>query len=109
LLVIARTLVLDSGLNIYLAILGMGLATYATRLAGYWLLQGRAIKGRMLASLEAVPPAILTAVIAPAVFMEGNASMIAGAITLTSALLRLPLLVTISIGVCSLAVLRQII
>jgi uncharacterized membrane protein len=98
---------LDSGLNIYLAILGMGLATYGTRLAGYWLLQGRTIKGRFLVALEAVPPAILTAVIAPAVFMEGPASMLAGATTLISALLRLPLLVTIGIGVASVALLRQ--
>jgi uncharacterized membrane protein len=87
--------------------LGMGLATYGTRLAGYWLLQGRTIKGRFLVALEAVPPAILTAVIAPAVFMEGPASMLAGATTLISALLRLPLLVTIGIGVASVALLRQ--
>jgi uncharacterized membrane protein len=98
---------LDSGLNIYLAILGMGLATYATRLAGYWLLQGRTIKGRFLVALEAVPPAILTAVIAPAVFMQGPASMLAGAATLIAALLRLPLLVTIGVGVASVALLRQ--
>lgn len=98
---------LDSGFNIYLAILGMGLATYATRLAGYWLLQGRTIKGRFLVALEAVPPAILTAVIAPAVFMQGPASMLAGAATLISALLRLPLLVTIAVGVVSVAIFRQ--
>lgn len=98
---------LDGGWNIYLAILGMGLATYATRLAGYWLLQGRAITGRMLVALEAVPPAILTAVIAPAIFMEGTANILAGALTLGAALLRLPLLLTIAIGVASVAVLRQ--
>ena len=43
---------------LYVAIFGMALATYATRLAGYWLLQGRVISGRMKAALEAVPPAI---------------------------------------------------
>jgi uncharacterized membrane protein len=98
----------DGGLNIYLAILGMAVATYATRLAGYWLLQGRSIKGRFLVALEAVPPAILTAVIAPTVFMEGPASMLAGAATLASALLRMPLLVTIAVGVASVAMLRQV-
>jgi uncharacterized membrane protein len=102
-----KTLMLDSGLNIYLAILGMAVVTYATRLAGYWLLQGREINGRMLVALEAVPPAILTAVIAPAVFMQGPVSMVAGAATLASALLRMPLLVTIAVGVVSVAVLRQ--
>jgi uncharacterized membrane protein len=99
---------LDGSINIYLAILGMGVATYATRLAGYWFLQGRTIKGRLLVALEAVPPAILTAVIAPTVFMEGPASMLAGAATLISALLRMPLLVTIAVGVASVALLRQV-
>lgn len=99
---------LEGSINIYLAILGMGLATYATRLAGYWFLQGRIIKGRLLVALEAVPPAILTAVIAPTVFMEGPASMLAGAATLISALLRMPLLVTIALGVASVALLRQV-
>jgi uncharacterized membrane protein len=99
---------LDGSINIYLAILGMGLATYATRLAGYWFLQGRTIKGRLLVALEAVPPAILTAVIAPTVFMEGPASMLAGAVTLISALLRMPLLLTIAVGVASVALLRQV-
>jgi uncharacterized membrane protein len=99
---------LDGNANIYFAILGMGVATYATRLTGYWLLQGRTIKGRLLVALEAVPPAILTAVIAPTVFMEGPASMLAGAATLISALLRMPLLVTIAVGVASVAFLRQV-
>jgi uncharacterized membrane protein len=98
----------DGGLSIYLVILGMAVATYATRLAGYWLLQGRSIKGRYLAALEAVPPAILTAVIAPMVFMEGPASMLAGAATLAFALMRMPLLVTIAVGVASVALLRQV-
>jgi uncharacterized membrane protein len=41
------------------------------------------------------------------VFMEGPAEMIAGVLTLAAALLRLPLLLTIAIGVASAAVLRQ--
>ena len=95
------------GYFIYLAILGMALTTYATRLAGYWLLQGTEIKGRFKAAMEAVPPAILTAVIAPTVFLQGPAEMISGAITLVAALLKLPLLATIAIGVGSVAVLRM--
>ena len=98
----------NGDLHLYLAIFGMAIATYSTRLAGYWLLQGRTIRGRYLAALEAVPPAILTAVIAPTVLMEGPASMLAGAATLVTALLRMPLLVTIAVGVGSVAALRQI-
>jgi uncharacterized membrane protein len=94
---------------IYFAILGMALTTYATRLAGYWLLQGTEIKGRFKAALEAVPPAILTAVIAPTVFLQGPAEMISGAITLVAALLKLPLLATIAIGVGSVSMLRLLV
>lgn len=88
------------------AVVLMGFATYGTRVSGYLLLRGVKIEGRMKAALDAVPPAILTAVIAPAVFLNGWAEMIAGAMTLTVALLRAPLLVTIGIGVASVVALR---
>ena len=91
-----------------LIILFMGLAIYSTRLAGYWLLRGRPITGRAKAALDAVPPAILTAVIAPAVFLQGPAEMIAGAVTLLAALLRLPLLVVIIVGVACVAGLKLV-
>jgi uncharacterized membrane protein len=94
------------GNDIYLMIFGMAVATYATRLAGYWVLQGRVVGGRLKAALEAVPPAILTAVIAPTVFLEGPAGMIGGAVTLAVAMLRAPLLVTIAAGVGTVALLR---
>lgn len=99
----------EAGSGIYLMILGMGLATYATRLAGYWFLRGKHISPRLKVALEAVPPAILTAVIAPAVFLQGTAEMLAGAVTLLAAILRLPLLVTIGLGVGSVALFRYFI
>lgn len=91
-----------------LLILLMGLATYSTRIAGYWLLRGRKVEGRMKAALDAVPPAILMAVIAPTVFLLGYAEMMAGALTLVAALLRLPLLVTIAVGMASVVVFRMV-
>lgn len=90
-----------------LLIVLMGLATYGTRIAGYWLLRGRKVEGRMKAALDAVPPAILMAVIAPTVFLQGYAEMVAGAVTLISALMRLPLLVTILVGMVSVVVFRM--
>lgn len=93
---------------LFLAIVLMGLATYGTRLSGYLLLRGMKIEGRVKAAIDAVPPAILTAVIAPAVFLQGWAEMIAGAVTLGVALLRAPLLVTIGAGVASVVALRHI-
>jgi uncharacterized membrane protein len=65
------------------------------------------ITGRTKAALDAVPPAILVAVIAPAVLMNGMPEKIAGAVTLAAALMRLPLLVVIVVGVATAAMLRQ--
>jgi uncharacterized membrane protein len=96
-------------LHTLLLILLMGLATYSTRIAGYWLLRGRVVEGRMKAALDAVPPAILMSVIAPKVFMAGPAEMLAGGVTLAAALLRFPLLVTISLGMGSVVLFRHLI
>lgn len=89
-----------------LAIVAMALATYATRLSGFVLLAGFNPRGRMKAALDALPPAILMAVIAPTVFLKGPAETLAAAITALAAFFRLPLAVTIVIGVASVVVLR---
>lgn len=87
-------------------VLVLGLATYVSRILGYWLLRGVTIKGRMKAAMDAVPPAILTAVIAPDVFLQGPAEMLAGVVTLGVALLRAPLLLTIASGMASVVLFR---
>lgn len=88
-----------------LTILGMGIVTYITRIGGDLLMRNRTLGPRMTAALNAVPPAVLTAVIAPSVLSAGPAEALAGVVTLIAAF-RLPLLVTIVIGVGSLVLLR---
>jgi uncharacterized membrane protein len=100
---------MTTDLTFVFTVFAIGLATYGTRLAGYWLLQGREVTGRLKAAMDAVPPAILVGVIAPTVFLGGTANMIAGAATLGAALLRLPLLLTITIGVAVAALARLVI
>jgi uncharacterized membrane protein len=95
-------------LPLFFLIFLMGIAVYATRLAGFWLLQGKIITGRYRAAVDAVPAAVLTAVIAPTVFLSGPAEQIAGALTLGAALAKLPLLVVILLGSASVALLRLI-
>ena len=82
-------------------ILGMAAATYATRISGLLLMRGVVVKGRMKAALDAMPPSVLMAVITPTVLMTGKAETIAAVITAMAAMLRLPLLATIVIGVAS--------
>jgi len=88
------------------AIVAMAIATYATRISGLWLV--RVLKPGPVgqAALDAVPVAVLTAVIAPALFKGGAADMIAAAITIAAAA-RLPLLATVAVGVVSVVVLRN--
>lgn len=87
-----------------IAILAMTLATYATHLSG--LMIGRYLprEGRVKHALDALPPAVLTAVIAPAV-LSGPGEMIAGAITLLMAL-RFSLFPSMIVGVISIVICR---
>lgn len=89
-----------------LAILGMGIATYLTRLSGFYLLRGLNVSGPMKAALDALPPAVLMAVIAPVILTTGWAESVAAAITVVAAFVRLPLTVTILIGIVSVVALR---
>jgi uncharacterized membrane protein len=95
-------------LTTLLAIIGMGLATYGSRISGLLLMRGVVVKGRLKAALDAVPPAVLMAVITPTVFMTGRAEVLGGAATAIAALLRLPLLATIIVGVVSVVVFRAV-
>lgn len=92
-----------------LAIAGMAIATYATRVAGLFLMQHVTVKGRVKAAFDALPPAILMAVIAPTILATGIAETLAAIITAIAAILRLPMIVTVIIGVVSVVVLRWVI
>ncbi len=83
-----------------LAIIGMAVATYITRITGLWLVRRFTARGRVKAALDAVPPAILMAVIAPQVITGGVPETLASLVTLAAAL-RLPLIVAVVIGVAS--------
>ena len=95
-------------LTTLLAIIGMGLATYSARISGLLLMRGVVVQGRLKAALDAVPPAVLMAVIAPTVFMTGRAETLAAIVTAIAAVFRLPLLVTIFAGVVSVVALRML-
>lgn len=88
-----------------LAILLMALATCLTRVAGLVLVGRLRLEGRAKAAFGAIPPAILTAVIAPAVLTGGPAEAIAGLLTILAAF-RLPLLGTVLVGVAAIVALR---
>lgn len=88
-------------------IVGMAIVTYLTRIGGL-ALAGRFNFGpRAQAALDAIPPAVLIAVIAPSMFAAGWRETVASAITVLAAA-RLPLLATILIGVLAIVALRHL-
>ena len=94
--------------QLLLTVLGMGAVTYATRIGGYALLRRFPVQGRIKAGLEAVPIAILTAIIAPAALAAGPADALAAVITVLLAL-RFPVLVSMVGGVGAAVLLRWLI
>ena len=65
------------------------------------------VTGRSKAALDALPPAVLMAVIAPVILTTGWAESIAAAVTAVAAYFRLPLTVASVIGIVSVVVLRM--
>jgi uncharacterized membrane protein len=64
------------------AITAMAVATYLTRIAGYWLVRHVTLTGRAATALEAVPGAVLIALIAPMVLATGPAESGAALVTI---------------------------
>lgn len=89
-------------------IIAMAVATYLTRIGGLYLMQGVSVKGRLKAALDALPPAVLMAVIAPTVLATGPAETVAAAITASAACLRLPMMAVVAIGVAAVIALRAL-
>jgi uncharacterized membrane protein len=89
------------------AILVMAVVTYLTRIAGLFVADRLVLSGRAKAAFDAIPPAVLVAVIAPTALTTGPAETLAAAITVFAAT-RLPLLGTIAVGVAAVVLLRLV-
>lgn len=89
-----------------LAILGMAAITFACRISGLILGPRFRPRGRLRAAFDAIPPAVLTAVIAPTVLVTGWPETLAGLVTVWAAF-RLPMLATIVVGVVAVVALRH--
>ncbi len=88
------------------AILGMAAITFSCRIAGLILGPRFRPTGRMRAAFDAIPPAVLTAVIAPTVLVTGWPETLAGGVAIVAAF-RLPMLATIVAGVVAVVALRH--
>jgi uncharacterized membrane protein len=89
------------------AIVAMAVVTYLTRIAGLFVAGRLALSGRAKAAFDAIPPAVLVAVIAPSALATGWPET-AAAVLAAVAATRLPLLGTVAVGVVAVVVLRAI-
>jgi uncharacterized membrane protein len=89
------------------AILAMAVITYLTRVAGIFVAGRLALRGRAKAAFDAIPPAVLVAVIAPMALATGWRETLAALLTAIAAT-RLPLLATIATGVLAVVALRAL-
>jgi uncharacterized membrane protein len=88
-----------------LAIIGMAIVTYATRIGGLFFADKLQFKGKAKAAFDEIPAAVLVSVIAPAVLTTGPAETIAALITILAAR-RLPLIAVVIVGVVAVVILR---
>ena len=91
----------------FVAIVGMAAVTYATRIAGLFIADWLVLSGRAQAAFEAIPAAVLVAVIAPMMLATGPAETVAALVTAVAAT-RLPLMGTIVVGVLAIVLLRSV-
>ncbi len=89
------------------AIAAMAVATAATRLAGLFIPAGFARSGRLKAAFEALPVAVLSAIIGPTLLATGWPETVAGLLVLYVAW-RGSLLSVVLTGVVSVALLRAL-
>lgn len=95
----------DTAVGIVL-IVTLGLTTYATRVGGHLILSRfQRIDPRAEAALDAVPAAVLTAIVAPAALAAGPAEALAAILT-GAAALRFSILTTVAVGVVTVLALR---
>ncbi len=87
-------------------ILGMALATYATRAVGLWLMGRISPSARTEAWLKQIPSAVLVSIVAPAVISGGAVAALGAAATALVAVRTRNLLLAMVAGVGVVVVLR---
>jgi uncharacterized membrane protein len=90
------------------AILGMAVATYATRAGGLWLLRFVTPSPRVEAWLQHLPGSVLVALIAPAILADGSVGVVGTLATALVAARTKNLLLSMSVGVGLVVALRTL-
>jgi uncharacterized membrane protein len=92
----------------FAGILAMALATYATRVAGFWLMGHVPLTLRVRRMLETLPGAIVVATVAPLVARAGMPGMIGIGVTLASMVLRRNEFLAVALGLTAVSLARAV-
>ena len=90
----------------FTGIAAMALATYLTRVAGFWLMGHVPMTLRVRRILEALPGAIVVATIVPLMALAGVPGLVGIAVTFASMLVRRNELLAVVFGMGSVALVR---
>ena len=90
-----------------IAIFGMALVTYGTRVGGYWLGRRLPEHGRLRAGLSALPGAVLVSLVVPSLAAGGVAGLAAAAATVGAMVVTRSLLAAMIVGVGLVYLLRS--
>lgn len=90
-------------------IVGMAIVTYVTRAGGLWLMARVTPSPRLTAALEALPGALLMALIAPLALTRGPVEAVAAALVALTMLRTGNLIAAIVVGVGATALLRAVV
>ena len=71
-------------LHFMAVVLAMALAAYATRIGGYWLIGRFPLNARLLRMLDALPGAVIAAVVLPTLVKGGPSAVLAVAAAMTT-------------------------
>lgn len=89
-----------------IAILGMAVVTYATRIAGLWLMNRVTLSHRMTTWLSYIPGAVIISIVAPDVFDGGLTEALAALATVLVAVRTNNLLLAMLTGIITVGILR---
>jgi uncharacterized membrane protein len=87
-------------------IVAMALATYFTRVAGFWLMAHVPVTPRMRRMLETLPGALVVAIIVPLAARAGAPGFIGIGVTFASMLLRRNEFLAVALGLISISLAR---
>jgi uncharacterized membrane protein len=93
-------------LDAFLTIMGMSLATYATRVLGVWVISRLKESERLKRSIAYLPGSVLISIVLPPLFHKGASEALAATVTLISAIIFKNLIISMLLGMASIILFR---